>query len=39
VVDVWRPWAKDIAGAAIDARHFIAEESPRETADQLLGFL
>jgi haloacetate dehalogenase len=39
VVDVWRPWAEDIAGATIDARHFMAEESPRETADQLLGFL
>jgi haloacetate dehalogenase len=39
VLDVWRPWARSVTGAAIDARHFLAEDSPEETADRLLGFL
>ena len=29
VLDVWRPWAADVRGAGIDARHFLAEERPR----------
>lgn len=39
VLDVWRPWATDVRGAAIDARHFLAEERPLETTDHLLTFL
>jgi haloacetate dehalogenase len=39
VLDVWRPWAADVRGAAIDAKHFLAEDRPEETADQLLAFL
>lgn len=38
VIGAWSGWADDLAGAAVEARHFMAEESPRETADQLLGF-
>ena len=32
VLDVWRPWAADVRGTGVDARHFLAEERPRETA-------
>jgi haloacetate dehalogenase len=39
VLGVWRPWAKDVRGVGIDARHFLAEDRPRATADQLLAFL
>ena len=39
VLDVWRPWAADVRGVGVDARHFLAEERPLETADLLLGFL
>jgi haloacetate dehalogenase len=39
VVDVWRPWAPDVRGRAIDARHFLAEDRPEETAAELLAFL
>jgi haloacetate dehalogenase len=39
VLDVWRPWAGDLRGAGIDAKHFLAEDSPEATADQLLAFL
>ncbi len=39
VLDVWRPWAPDVQGAAIDASHFIPEDEPEATAEALLGFL
>ena len=39
VLDVWRPWAPDVRGAAIDASHFMAEDQPQATADELLAFL
>jgi haloacetate dehalogenase len=39
VLDVWRPWAPDVRGEALDARHFLAEDRPDETADRLLTFL
>jgi haloacetate dehalogenase len=39
VLDVWRPWAPDLRGAGIDARHFLAEDRPQDTVDQLLAFL
>jgi haloacetate dehalogenase len=39
VLDVWRPWAGDVRGAAIDARHFLAEDNPEDTVQQLLAFL
>jgi haloacetate dehalogenase len=39
VLDVWRPWAPDVRGRAIDASHFLAEDRPEETAAELLGFL
>jgi haloacetate dehalogenase len=39
VLEVWRPWAPDVRGEAIDARHFLAEDRPEDTATQVLGFL
>ncbi len=38
VLDVWRPWAPDVRGRAIDARHFMAEDRPEDTAAELLAF-
>jgi haloacetate dehalogenase len=39
VLDVWRPWAPDLRGEALDATHFLAEDRPEETAARLLAFL
>jgi haloacetate dehalogenase len=39
VLEVWRPWAPDVRGDALDATHFLAEDRPEETASRLLTFL
>ena len=39
VLEVWRPWAPDVGGAALDAGHFLPEDRPEETAERLLAFL
>jgi haloacetate dehalogenase len=39
VLEVWRPWAPDARGEALDATHFLAEDRPEETAARLLAFL
>jgi haloacetate dehalogenase len=39
VLEVWRPWAPDVRGEALDATHFLAEDRPEETASRLLTFL
>jgi haloacetate dehalogenase len=36
---VWRGWANDLSGQAIDAGHYLAEERPEETLSALLDFL
>lgn len=36
---VWKEWADDVHGGPIEAGHFLPEEAPQETADQLIGFL
>jgi haloacetate dehalogenase len=38
-LDVWRPWAPDLRGRAVDASHFLAEDRPEEVAAELLAFL
>lgn len=38
VLEVWRPWALDLRGQAIDSGHFLAEEKPAETLAALRGF-
>jgi haloacetate dehalogenase len=35
---IWRDWAADPAGQAIDSGHFPCEENPQSTAAALLGF-
>jgi haloacetate dehalogenase len=35
---VWREWANDVTGRALDCGHYLAEEKPEETAAQLLAF-
>ena len=35
---IWRGWAEDVTGVAIDAGHFLMEEAPEETAEALLRF-
>ena len=39
VLDVWRLWAPDVRGRAIDGTHFLAEDRPEEVARELLAFL
>jgi haloacetate dehalogenase len=38
-LDVWRAWAPDVRGEAMDAGHFLPEEAPVETARLLGEFL
>jgi haloacetate dehalogenase len=35
---LWRQWANDVRGEALDAGHFFPEEIPQRTADELIGF-
>lgn len=39
VLAVWRDWADDVSGRALDCRHYLAEEAPEETYDELRRFL
>ena len=38
VLSVWRDWADDVSGRALDCGHYLAEERPRETAAALAEF-
>jgi haloacetate dehalogenase len=38
VVDVWRAWAGDVGGRALDCGHYLAEERPDEVAAELKAF-
>ena len=35
---VWRDWADDVRGHAIDSGHYLAEEAPNETVTALRAF-
>jgi len=37
-IGLWREWATDVQGHALDAGHFFPEELPEQTAGELLGF-
>jgi haloacetate dehalogenase len=39
ILDIWRSWATDVRGAAIDCGHHVAEEQPSELAQLLLNFM
>jgi haloacetate dehalogenase len=36
--EVWRPWAPNLRGQALDCGHFLPEEKPAETLAALSGF-
>jgi haloacetate dehalogenase len=38
VLAVWRDWAIDVRGRALDCGHYLAEESPDQTAAELVSF-
>jgi haloacetate dehalogenase len=38
VLAIWRDWADDVRGRAIDAGHFLAEEAPEDTFAELDAF-
>jgi haloacetate dehalogenase len=38
VLGIWREWATDVRGRAIDAGHYMAEEAPQETTRELRAF-
>ncbi len=37
-LEIWRNWADEVEGQAIDAGHFLVEEAPEETLRALLAF-
>ena len=39
VLAIWRDWATDVRGRAVDASHFLVEDRPDEVAAELLAFL
>jgi haloacetate dehalogenase len=39
VLDVWRGWAEEIDGRALECGHYIPEEAPKETYAALHAFL
>jgi haloacetate dehalogenase len=38
VLAIWRGWADDVRGRALDSGHYVAEEAPEETAAELRAF-
>lgn len=38
-LDVWRDWASDVRGGALDCGHFLPEEAPEQTLAALRDFL
>jgi haloacetate dehalogenase len=39
VLEVWRGWAADVRGRALECGHYIPEEAPEETYAELSAFL
>jgi haloacetate dehalogenase len=38
VLAVWRDWADDVRGRAVDCGHYLPEEAPDETYAELYSF-
>ena len=38
VLAIWREWADDVSGCAVDAGHYLAEERPDDVLGELRGF-
>jgi len=38
VLAIWREWADDVSGRAVDAGHYLAEERPDDVLGELRGF-
>jgi haloacetate dehalogenase len=39
VLEVWRPWTRDLSGRGLDASHFLVEDRPEEVAQELAAFV
>lgn len=39
VLNVWEDWASDVRGRGIDCGHYLAEEAPEETYEEIQKFL
>jgi haloacetate dehalogenase len=39
VLAIWRSWAREVHGRAIDASHFLVEDRPEDVAQELIAFL
>jgi haloacetate dehalogenase len=39
VLEVWRQYADDVRGQGLDCGHFVLEEAPEQTVDELRNFL
>jgi haloacetate dehalogenase len=39
VLEVWRPWAREVSGRGLDASHFLVEDRPEDVAAELSAFL
>ena len=39
MLEVWREYAADVRGKALPAGHYLAEERPKETVEELISFL
>jgi haloacetate dehalogenase len=37
-LDIWKQWATDVSGVAVDSGHFLTEENPEATAKALKEF-
>jgi len=39
ILEVWERWATDVRGGALPCGHFVMEEAPNETLEELRPFL
>lgn len=37
VLDVWRPWARQVSGRGLDTSHFVVEDDPEQVAQELIA--